>query len=72
MEAVHGRQSGWHNIASAAILGYIGVTWGVLGIPFVDGYFFFRYPQISPPLAGAAVYGSLSFVFTSVLSGKPF
>jgi hypothetical protein len=72
MEAFHGRSSAWHNVASASILGYVGVARGVIGIPFVDSYFFMRYPQISAPMAGAAVFGSISFLMTSVLGGKPF
>jgi hypothetical protein len=72
MEAIHGRSSAWHNACSGAILGYVGVSRGMLGIPFVDPYFFYRHPQLSPPLTGAAVYGALSLALVAVLGGKPF
>ena len=76
MEAVHGRQSAWHNVASAGMLGYIGVATGRLGIPFVGGSssassFFYKYPFVSPPMVGAGVYGAIGFVFAAVLGGKP-
>lgn len=71
MEAVHGRTSGYHNILSGAICGYVGVKSGKIGVPFVDPYFFYRNPQISPPMAGAIVYGGLAGVMSSVLGNKP-
>lgn len=72
MEAIQNRQSSLHNGAAAGILGYIGVSRGVLGIPFVDPYsVYMRYPQVSPPMLGAAVYGGLGFLLASVLGGKP-
>jgi hypothetical protein len=71
MEGIHGRESSLHNAASGAILGYIGVASRQLGIPFLDPYTLMRYPQISPPLAGAAVYGAMTFVFAAALGGKP-
>ena len=73
MEAFNnGRPSAWHNVFSGAILGYIGVQRRLLGVPFVDAYFFYRHPQISPPIAGAAVYGIMGGVLASVLGHKQF
>ena len=66
-----GRPSALHNVASGAILGYIGVSRGVLGIPLVDSYFFYRNPRISPPIVGGAVYGGIAFLFAAALGGKP-
>jgi len=71
LEAVHGRQSAWHNVLSGGTLGYVGVHAGRLGIPFVDPYFFVRNPQVSPPMAGAVVYGGIAGLL-GMLSGKPF
>lgn len=70
MEAIHGRPSAWHNVASGAIIGYAGVAANRLGIPFVNSYFFYRYPFIPPPVMGATVYGGIAFVLSSVLGGK--
>jgi hypothetical protein len=71
MEGIHGRESSLHNAASGAILGYIGVSSRQLGIPFLDPYFFIRYPQLSAPITGAAVYGAMTFAFAAGLGGKP-
>lgn len=70
MEAIHGRQSAWHNILSGATIGYLGVSSGRLGVPFVDYTFFYRNPRISPPLAGAAVYGGIAGCL-AMLGNKP-
>jgi len=70
MEALHNRVSAWHNAVAGATLGFVGVTNRVLGVPFVDASFFYRYPQVSPPLAGAAVYGGIGFLLAT-LGGKP-
>ncbi len=71
MKAIHGRESALHNAAAGGILGYIGVASGQLGVPFVDAYFFMRYPQLSPALTGAAVYGCIALALSSFLGGKP-
>ncbi|GKZ00177.1 hypothetical protein MPSEU_000970900 [Mayamaea pseudoterrestris] len=71
MEAISGRQSAWHNVFAAATLGGAGVHTGKLGIPFVDATFFYRYPSVSPMMAGAAVYGLLGGVLAT-LGNKPF
>jgi len=70
MEAIHGRQSSLHNFLSGATIGYLGVSVGRLGVPFVDHTFFYRNPQISPPIAGALVYGAIAGGFAT-LGGKP-
>jgi hypothetical protein len=72
MEAISGGPSALHNIASGGILGYMGVSAGMLGVPLMDGYFFMRNPSISPPLAGAVVYGGIAGIIATVLGGKPF
>ena len=71
MEAIHGRQSAFHNVLSAAVLGYVGVSHGRFYIPFVDYSMFHRYPSLRPPVVGAAVYGALGGCF-AMLGGKPF
>ena len=69
MEAIHGRQSLLHNILSSATIGYVGVTRGWLGIPFVDQYIFYRYPSLRPGTVGFVVYGAIGGAF-GALSGK--
>jgi hypothetical protein len=69
MQAIHGRESALHNGAAGGILGYIGVNSGQLGIPFVSYNFFMRYPQLSPALTGAAVYGGMALAISA--GGKP-
>ena len=71
MEALTGRRSLVHNVYSGMICGYIGVKHRFIGIPFVNHLFFLRYPKISPPLAGAAVYGALAGAIGG-LTGKAF
>ena len=70
MEALHERQSCLHNALSGAILGYEGVRRGMVGVPFVDAYFFMRYPKLQPALVGAAVYGLICGVL-GAMGGKP-
>eukprot|EP00467_Chlorarachnion_reptans_P025191 CAMPEP_0114524426 /NCGR_PEP_ID=MMETSP0109-20121206/21849_1 /TAXON_ID=29199 /ORGANISM="Chlorarachnion reptans, Strain CCCM449" /LENGTH=136 /DNA_ID=CAMNT_0001705869 /DNA_START=88 /DNA_END=498 /DNA_ORIENTATION=- len=69
MEAVHGRRSLLHNAAAGGVLGYIGVARGYVGIPFIDYNFFYRYPNIRPPVAGAGVYAAMAFGF-GAMGGK--
>ena len=72
MEAMNGgRPSAWHNVASGALLGYIGVRAGVLGIPFVDSFWVYRNPHLAPELVGAAAYGGIAGALAMV-GGKPF
>ena len=70
MEAVNGgRPSAWHNVAAGGTLGYLGVSRGVLGIPFLPRTFFYQYPALRPAIAGAAVYATMGG-FLAVLGGK--
>ena len=69
MEVIHGRRSLWHNILSAGTLGYIGVSRGLLGVPFVHTYTFYRYPSLSPGIFAFATYGALGGFF-GAFSGK--
>lgn len=71
MEAIHGRQSALHNVLAGATIGFLGVANGRLGVPFVDATFFYRNPNISPPLAGAVVYGLIGGGLAT-LGGKPW
>lgn len=71
MEAIHGRKSAWHNVLAGGTLGYIGVSSGRVGIPFVDPSFFYRHPYIRPHVAGFVVYGSMGGAF-AMLGGKSF
>eukprot|EP00970_Alexandrium_tamarense_P004980 scaffold808_cov196-Alexandrium_tamarense.AAC.117 len=68
METIHGRQSAMHNVAAGGILGYVGVSRGRLGVPFVSPYILYgmRYPG----LVGAAVYGAIAGGMAT-LGGKP-
>jgi hypothetical protein len=70
MEAVHGRQSLLHNVMAAGMLGYVGVSKGVLGVPFIDSSFAYRYPRVSPPMLAFAVYGGIAGAL-SAFGGKP-
>ena len=56
---------------SGGILGYIAVVKNIAGIPFVDSSFFIRYPQMTPPIMGALVYGAMGGAF-GALGGKPW
>jgi hypothetical protein len=69
MEAIHGRKSLWHNIIASGSLGYIGVSRGLTGIPFVNPYALSQYPYIRPSMIGFAVYGAMGGAFGS-LGGK--
>ena len=71
MEEIHGRKSALHNVLAGGMLGYLGVSSGNIGIPFVDPHFFYRHPYIRPPLAGFLVYGGLGGAF-AMLGGKRF
>jgi hypothetical protein len=71
MEQIHGRRSAFHNVLSGAAVGYLGVRGGFIGVPLLDPTFFWRYPYIRPPLAGAAIYGAMGGLFAT-LSGKPW
>eukprot|EP00545_Synedropsis_sp_CCMP1620_P014454 CAMPEP_0119003568 /NCGR_PEP_ID=MMETSP1176-20130426/641_1 /TAXON_ID=265551 /ORGANISM="Synedropsis recta cf, Strain CCMP1620" /LENGTH=140 /DNA_ID=CAMNT_0006955181 /DNA_START=19 /DNA_END=441 /DNA_ORIENTATION=- len=70
MEAIHGRQSLLHNVMAAGMLGYVGVSRGVLGVPFVDPTFTYRYPQVSAPMLAFMIYGGIAGAL-SAFGGKP-
>ncbi len=71
MEGLARRQSAWHNFFSGAILGYLGVQSGYIGVPFVHPTFFVMNPRIPPAVAGAVVYGGLGATMAA-FGGKPF
>lgn len=68
MKIIHGRESGWHDVAAGATMGYIGVPRGYLS-PLVDPYIVYR--SRHPGLIGAAVYGAIGGFF-GMLNGKSF
>eukprot|EP00466_Bigelowiella_natans_P021155 jgi/Bigna1/64843/fgenesh1_kg.86_\ len=63
LEAIQGRRSILHNVVSGGILGYVGVSKGWVGIPFIDYSFFYRYPRITPPMVGAGMYATMAYAF---------
>jgi hypothetical protein len=67
MEYIHGRQSLMHNVLSAGTLGYLGVSTGKIGIPFLDPHAV--YSSRNPALLGAAVYGAMAGCMAA-LGGK--
>ena len=69
MEDIHGRESLLHNVAAGGILGYVGVSSGRLGIPFVDAMTFYRHPWLRPQVAAIAVYGGMAGAMAG-LGGK--
>ena len=62
MKIIHGRESAWHDVAAGGLIGYIGVSRGYLGVPFVNPYFV--YGSRNPGLIGAAVVRIHSVLFT--------
>lgn len=70
MEAIHGRQSLTHNMLAGAILGYVGVSAGQLGVPFVDPMTLYRYPWLRPNMVAFVIYGGLAGTLAA-LGGKP-
>ncbi|KAL3787410.1 hypothetical protein HJC23_001807 [Cyclotella cryptica] len=68
MEVIHGRQSSLHNVVSGGLLGYIGVSRGMLSVPFVDPRFV--YSVRHPGLVGALVYGGIGGALATI-GGKP-
>lgn len=69
MEAIHGRQSLWHNILSAGTIGYVGFSRGWLGIPFIHPYTFYKYQYLNPGVVCFAVYGAIGGAFGAI-AGK--
>lgn len=68
MEVIHGRRSALHNVAAGGTLGYIGVSLGKLGVPFVSPHFL--YTVRNPAIIGGAVYGVMGGALAA-LGGKP-
>jgi len=68
MEVIHGRRSSLHNVAAGFTLGYVGVSTGRLGVPFINPYslHYSRHPAI----IGGAVYGAIGGALAT-LGGKP-
>jgi hypothetical protein len=72
MEAISGRPSAIHNALSAGTIGYIGVATRQLGIPFVSPHYYYSYSSVvSPPMMGAAAYGTMALLLVTTLGGKP-
>ncbi len=71
MEEIHGRKSAMHNVLAGGLMGYIGVSRGVIGVPFVNPNFFFQHPTLRPEMVAFAVYGGLGGCF-AMLGGKRF
>ena len=69
MEAIHGRPSLMHNMLAGGILGYVGVSSGQLGLPFISPMALYRYPWLPPNVAAFVVYGGLAGTFAA-LGGK--
>lgn len=68
MEAIHGRQSLWHNVLSAGMLGYVGVQSGRLGVPRI-ALSHYRLRNIPPPQMAFLFYGSMAGLL-AFLGGK--
>jgi hypothetical protein len=67
MEYIHGRQSLMHNVLSGFTLGYLGVSAGKVGVPFISPYVVMT--SRNPALLGAAVYGGMAGCMAA-LGGK--
>jgi hypothetical protein len=71
MEEIHGRRSAFHNVLAGGTMGYVGVSRGAVGIPFIDSNFFHRYPGVRPPVVAFVIYGAMGGAFAT-LGGKSF
>ena len=69
LEAIHQKRSYVHNCIAGGTLGYLGVMKRAVGVPFVDAGFFVKYPRLSPPVAGALIYGGMAGAL-GALGGK--
>ena len=56
------------NVAAGGTMGYIGVSLGKLGVPFVNPYTLYNFRN--PALIGGAVYGAMAGAMAT-LGGKP-
>eukprot|EP00808_Paulinella_micropora_P029575 g2597.t1 len=66
MEVMSRRRSLLHNVLAGGTIGFVGVTQGLLGIPF---YYQLSRFRLSPPVAGAVAYGGIGGVM-GIISGK--
>eukprot|EP00729_Bicosta_minor_P012256 gene12256-34535_t len=71
MEQLHRRKSLLHNFAAGSILGYIGVSGGFVGIPFMQNVTLPKVLRSRQAFLGAGIYGTLAMAF-GAFSGKPF
>lgn len=55
------------NVASAGMLGYIGIAKGILGVPFINPYQLYTFRN--PAIIGSAVYGAIGGAM-ALLEGK--
>ncbi|KAL7553816.1 hypothetical protein ACHAWF_017153 [Thalassiosira exigua] len=71
MEVIHGKQSAWHNVAAAGSLGFLGVSSGKLGVPFLSPYLLMSFRPPAPAFIGATVYGAMGGCLAA-FGGKQF
>ena len=55
------------NVISAGSLGYIGVSRGMIGVPFVNPYYLYSFRN--PAILGGAIYGAMGGALAA-LGGK--
>lgn len=55
------------NVVAGGIMGYVGVSTGRLGVPFVNPYYLYNIRN--PAIIGGAVYGALGGAL-AMLGGK--
>jgi hypothetical protein len=60
LETISQRKSWSHNAIAGGALGYLGVMKRAVGIPLIDASFFIKFPRITPPIAGAIMYGGIA------------
>jgi hypothetical protein len=61
MEALHGRQSALHDAIAGGTTAYFAIERGFIAVPFINtASLCRRYPQLTPAMVGAAVYGTLA------------
>lgn len=58
---------GGSNVAAAGMMGYVGVSRGVMGVPFVNPYHLYSFRN--PAIIGGAVYGAMGGAM-AMLEGK--
>jgi len=57
-----------HNAIAGATVGFLGVSRGVIGVPFINPWQL--HSMRSPALIGAAVYGAMGGALAAI-GGKP-